>query len=142
MENRRTVLAKLAVKMAEVDEIKKVIRVYVKNFDLTQFTQAQLPLLAIIEPAEETDDEMTSQKSLMALATQFSIHFLHWGITPDSTYETLVKAIRDKVGANFDLDGVVTEARVSDLSVIGGEMPLYNFDMDLEMKYYLDEMVT
>ena len=142
MENRRTVLAKLAVKMAEVDEIKKVIRVYVKNFDLTQFTQAQLPLLAIIEPAEGTDDEMTSQRSLMDLATQFSVHFLHWGITPDPTYETLVKKIRDKVGANFDLDGVVTEARVSDLSVIGGEMPLYNFDMDLEMKYYLDEMVT
>jgi len=142
MENRRTVLAKLAIKMAEVDEIKTVIRVYVKNFDLTQFLQAQLPLLAIIEPAEETDDEMTSQRSLMALATQFVIHFLHWGITPDPAYEILVKKIRDKVGANFDLDGLITEARVDSVSVISGAMPLYNFDMDLEMKYYLNEMVT
>ena len=142
MQNRRLILAKLAVEMDTVSGINTVIRVYTKTFDLTQFTQAQLPLLTIIEPAEETDDEMTSQRSLMALIAQMSIHFLHWGITPDATYEAIVKAIRDKIGSNFDLDGLITEARVDALSTIGGAMPLFNFDMDLEMKYYLNETAT
>lgn len=142
MQNRRLILAKLAEEMEAVDEIKTAIRVYKKDFDLTQFTQAQLPLLAIVEPAEETDDEMTSQRTLMALVAQMSLHFLHWGITPNATFGTIIKAIRDKIGDNFDLGGLITVARIADLSTIGGAMPLFNVDIDLEMKYYLNEMDT
>ncbi len=142
MQNRRLILAKLAVEMGTVVGINTAIRVYTKTFDLTQFTQAQLPLLAIIEPAEETDDELTSQRSLMALIAQMSLHFLHWGITPNATFETIIKAIRDKIGDDFDLGGLITEVRIDTLSTIGGAMPLFNVDIDLEMKYYLNEMDT
>jgi len=142
MQNRRLILAKLAVEMGAVSGINTAIRVYTKTFDLTQFTQAQLPLLAIIEPAEETDDEMTSQRSLMALIAQMSLHFLHWGITPNATFETIIKAIRNKIGDDFDLGGLITEVRIDALSTIGGTMPLFNVDIDLEMKYYLNEMDT
>jgi len=142
MENRRLILAKLAVEMGTVVGINTVIRVYSKTFDLTQFTQAQLPLLAIIEPAEETDNEMTSQRTLMALLAQMSLHFLHWGIIPNVTFGTIIKAIRDKIGDNFNLGGLITEIRVAGLSDIAGAMPLFNIDIDLEMKYYLNEMDT
>ncbi len=142
MQNRRLILAKLAVEMGTVAGINTVIRVYSKTFDLTQFTQAQLPLLAIVEPAEETDDELTSQRSLMVLVAQMSLHFLHWGITPNVTFGTIIKAIRDKIGDNFDLGGLITEVRIDALSTIGGEVPLFNVDIDLEMKYYLNEMDT
>ena len=142
MQNRRLILAKLAVEMGTVAGINTVIRVYSKTFDLTQFTQAQLPLLAIVEPAEETDDELTSQRSLMVLVAQMSLHFLHWGITPNATFGTIIKAIRDKIGDNFDLGGLITEVRIDALSTIGGEVPLFNVDIDLEMKYYLNEMDT
>jgi len=46
------------------------------------------------------------------------------------------------LGNDFNLGGLITEARVDALSTVAGAMPLYNFDMDLEMKYYLNETVT
>lgn len=142
MENRRTIPAKLKTILEEIAEIKTVVRVYLDSFDITQYAMADLPLVAIPEPAEETDNEMTSQKSLMRLATQLVVYFLHWGITPDVTYGTLLKKIRDKLGVNFTLGGVVTETRVDAISAILGTMPLYNFRINLEMKYLLDETST
>jgi len=144
MPNRRDVLAQLKIVLDEITEIKTVVRVYLEaEFDITQYAQADLPLIAIPEPAEETDEEMTSQRSLMALATKLVVYFIDWAVDPDATkYETLVKKIRDKIGANFTLNDKATEARVMSVSSVLGTMPIYNFVVGMEMKYYLNEAAT
>jgi len=149
MPNRRDVLAALKTILEEISEIKKVVRVYLEaEFDPTQYAQADLPLIAIPEPAEETDEEMTSQKSMMALATKLRVYFIDWAVDPDATkYEALVKKIRDKIGANFTLEDesgndTATEARIMSVSSVLGTMPIYNFVAEMEMKYYLDETAT
>jgi len=144
MGNRRDVLAELKIVLEEISEIKTVVRTYLETeFDVTQYAQADLPLIAIPEPAEETDEEMTSQRSMMLLGTKLIIYFQDWDIVPDATiYEALVKLIRDKIGDNFTLNDKATEARIMSVSSVLGTMPVYNFVMELEMKYYLNEKVT
>ena len=144
MPNRRDVLAQLKIVLDEITEIKTVVRVYLEaEFDITQYAQADLPLIAIPEPAEETDEEMTSQRSLMALATKLVVYFIDWAVDPDATkYEALIKKIRDKIGANFTLNDTATEARVMSVSSVLGTMPIYNFVVGMEMKYYLNEAAT
>lgn len=144
MGNRRSVLAALKIILEEISEIKTVVRTYLETeFDITQYEQADLPLVAIPEPAEETDEEMTSQKSMMSLGTKLVVYFVDWAIDPDATiYEALIRLIRDKIGGNFTLNDKATEARVMSVSSVLGTMPVYNFVMELEMKYYLDEQVT
>jgi|GEM_PF-7033168 len=144
MGNRRDVLAQLKIVLATITEIVTVVRAYLETeFDIKQYAIADLPLIAIPEPAEETDEEMTSQRSVMLLGTKLIIYFVDWAIDPDVTkYETLVKKIRDKIGANFNLNDTATEARVMSVSPVLGTMPVYNFVMELEMKYYLNEQVT
>ena len=141
-QDRRSVMTALATKLAEITEIQTVVRTYLDtDFDITQYTQSQLPLIVIPEPAETTDEECTSQMSMMALATKLRIYFLDWAIDPDSTkYEALVKKIRDKIGANFTLGDTATECRVNAVSQILGIVPVYDFFMDLEMKYWLNEL--
>lgn len=144
MGNRRDVLAALKIILEEISEIKTVVRTYLETeFDVTQYAQAELPLVAIPEPVEETDEEMTSQRSVMALGTKLVVYFQDWAIDPDATiYEALVKLIRDKIGGNFTLNDKATEARIMSVSSVLGTMPVYNFVMELEMKYYLNEQVT
>ena len=141
--NRRDVLAKLKDKMDEIPEIETVVRVYKAEFDITQYTMAQLPLITIPEPAEDTAQECTSQHSMMALDTKMTVYFLDWAEDPDGTkYEALKKKIRDKIGANFTLDDKAEEARVASVSLVLGTMPVYNFVVGMEMRYYLDEQAT
>jgi len=142
--NRRDVLAALKIVLEEISEINTVVRTYLETeFDITQYAVSELPLVAIPEPAEETDEEMTSQRSLMALATKLIVYFVDWAIDPDATiYEALIKLIRDKIGGNFTLNDKATEARIMSVSSVLGTMPVYNFVMELEMKYYLDEQIT
>ena len=144
MGNRRDVLAELKIVLEEISEIKTVVRTYLETeFDVTQYAQAELPLVAIPEPVEETDEEMTSQRSMMSLGTKLIIYFQDWDIVPDATiYEALIKLIRDKIGDNFTLNDKATEARIMSVSSVLGTMPVYNFVMELEMKYYLNEQVT
>lgn len=144
MGNRRDVLAQLKIVLATITEIKTVVRAYLEaEFDIKQYAIAELPLVVVPEPAEETDEECTSQRSIMTLGTKLVIYFVDWAIDPDVTkYETLVKKIRDKIGANFNLNDTATEARVMSVSPVLGTMPVYNFVMELEMKYYLNEQVT
>jgi len=140
MSERENVLAALKTVLEEITEIKTVVRVYLSEFDITQFSQAELPLVAIPEPSEETDEESTSQRSMMALATRLLVYIIDWAIDPDSTkYDALVKKIRDKIGDNFTLNDTTTECRVASVSAIMGTMPVYDFTVDLEMKYYLNE---
>lgn len=144
MGNRRDVLAALKIILEQISEIKTVVRTYLETeFDITQYVVSELPLVAIPEPAEETDEEMTSQKSMMSLGTKLIVYFVDWAIDPDATiYEALVKLIRDKIGGNFTLNDKATEARIMSVSSVLGTMPVYNFVMELEMKYYLDEQIT
>lgn len=144
VQDRRTVLAALKDKLSEISEVETVMRAYFgEAFDITQYTQASLPLIAIAEPEEETYRESTGQRSLMMLNTRLWIYLLDWAIDPDATkYEDLVKKIRDKIGNNFDLGGVAAESRVMSVSTVEGTMPLYHFFMDLEMRYDLDETAT
>lgn len=144
MGDRRSVLAQLKIVLATITEVVTVIRAYLEtDFDITQYAIADLPLVVIPEPAEETDEEMTSQRSMMLLGTKLIVYFVDWAIDPDATkYETLVKKIRDKIGANFTLNGTATEARIMSVSPVLGTMPVYNFVIELEMKYYLNEQVT
>jgi len=139
MGNRGDVLAALKTVLEEISEVETVVRVLLSDFDVTQYAMADLPLIAISEPAEGTFEEMIGQKSVMELATKLSIYFLHWGISPDVTYKALIKAIRDKLGANFTLSETAVECRVAGVSIILGTMPVYNFAIELEMKYHLDE---
>lgn len=121
-------------------DIKTVVRVYSQEFDITQYAKADLPLIAIPEPVEDTDEECTSQMSMMALGAKLLVYFLDWAMDPDATkYELLKKKIRDKIGANFNLNGAAEECRVADISLVLGTMPVYNFIIDLEMKYYMSE---
>jgi len=140
MSERENVLAALKTVLEEITEIKTVVRVYLSEFDVCQYAQVELPLVAISEPAEETDEESTSQRSMMALATRLLVYIIDWAIDPDSTkYDALVKKIRDKIGDNFTLNDTATECRVASVSTIMGVMPVYDFVVDLEMKYYLNE---
>jgi hypothetical protein len=144
MGNRRDVLAALKTILEEISEIETVVRTYLEtDFDITQYATDELPLIAIPEPLEDTYEEMTSQRSMMSLGTKLIVYFVDWAIDPDATiYEALIKLIRDKIGGNFTLNDKATEARIMSVSSVLGTMPVYNFVMELEMKYYLDEQVT
>lgn len=221
MPNRREALAALKTVLEEISEIKTVVRTYKEaEFGITQHAQADLPLIIIPEPAEETYEEMTSQHSMMSLLTKLMVYFLDWDTVPDATrqvlellesgyvdciatdigkqvkdddveigellaydntlrkwwirsastivdisvmtitsgtgvgtadgnsvateslYETLVKKIRNKIGDNFTLNDKATEARIMSVSSVLGTMPIYNFVVEMEMKYYLDETAT
>lgn len=144
MGNRRDVLSQLKTVLATVSGVVNVVRTYLEaDFDITQYAIADLPLIAIAEPAEETEQEMTSQRSVMTLVVRLKIFFVDWAIDPDATkYEALIKNIRDKIGANFTLNDTATEARIMSVTSVLGTMPVYNFVMDLEVRYYLNEQVT
>lgn len=144
MGNRRDVLGQLKEVLAAITEIKTVVRTYLEGeFDITQYAIEDLPLIAIPEPAEDTEEGMTSQRSIMALVTKLRVFFVDWAIEPNVTkYESLVKNIRDTMGANFTLNDTATEARIMSVTSVLGTMPVYNFVMDLEVRYYLNEQVT
>lgn len=136
-ENRRDLLTNLQTALATVSEVTTVIRYY-GELDITQYLESELPLIGIKEPTESPEDELTSMRAMMWLELSLKVYFVHWGISPNDTYEALMKAIRDKIGVdpNINFSSVMTYVRgVSDIS---GEMPLYFFTLDLAVKYYLN----
>ena len=139
MSSRKNVLSQLAIVLAEVTQIKTVVRSLIQDFDITQYSQSQLPLVVVPEPLEETFDEMTDQRSVMELATILRVYFVFWGISPDAAYEALMTAIRNKLGNNFTLNSTAIICRVAGASIILGTMPVYDFTIRLEVKYYLTE---
>lgn len=147
--NRRAALAKLKTILEEITEIKTVVRSYggrtvrgagdLESFDITSYTSAQLPLIEIQEPAEDTEQQNTSMRAIMALECTLKLWFVSWAEIPTSAYETLIKKIRDKIGANFKLDNTVTGIWVIEISLVSGELPVYNIEIELAMKYYLNQ---
>lgn len=137
--NRRDALATLKTKLEEISEVKTVVRSYME-IDITNYKTADLPLINIIEPAEEAEEQMTSMRAIMELLVRLKVWFVDWAEDPDVTiYETLIKKIRDKIGANFKLDNTVTGVWVLDVSLVDGELPVYNIEIGLAMKYYLSQ---
>jgi thioester reductase-like protein len=136
-QNRRTILSNLTTALGNVTGVTTVVRT-ITEIDITQYTESQLPLINVREPEENTEDEMTSMKSMMNLEILTTVFFIRWGMDPDSTYETLVKNIRNQIGANFTLNGSCTGTWVTDVSLVTGEMPLFRFDVILRCEYYLD----
>jgi len=141
--SRAEVLSNLETILGAVSEIKTVVRSYFgANFDITQYSTTDLPLVVIPEPEETTHQELTSHRAIMNLSLDLIVYFLSWGVSPIDSYESLVKAIRDKIGANFTLNGSATEARVNRISSISGNLPVYWFVIELELRYYLNETST
>ncbi len=139
--NRRALIAKLATTLGEITGLVTVVRTYA-DVDMTLYNEAELPLANIVEPAEEVFENESTQRSMMSLSLRVRIWFVTWGINPTSTYENLVKAIRDKIGEHFTLDQTATKCQVDGVSGISGEMPLYYFDVVLETRYHLNEKNT
>lgn len=139
--NRRDALAGLKTTLEELAPatIITVVRTYTE-IDITEYNRADLPLIEIQEPEEDADTEMTGQRSIQNLMVKLKVWFFDWAVDPDATiYEALMKAIRDKIGANFKVGNTVIACWVGRISKIGGEMPVWNFETDLVMKYYLNQ---
>jgi len=144
--NRRTLLANLETALGTISDIKTVFRHYI-SLDITQYTEIELPLIAIKEPAEENDQEMTARRAMVSLDLSIRLYFVSWGIAPTTvaptrTYETLIKKIRNKVGGDFTLNGGSTATWVIGVSVVDGDMPLYFVDIGLRSLYYQNQQAT
>lgn len=143
-QNRRTILAALKTILEELSPayVKTVVRTYTE-IDITNYLTADLPLIEIQEPAEDSDEEMTSRRSIRNLEVVLRVWFFDWAEDPDTViYETLMKQIRDKIGAEFKIDNTAIADWVGSVSVIAGEMPVWNFSMALILRYYLDQQAT
>lgn len=141
--NRRAILSALETILKTVSGITTVVRSYgEEGIDITQYAEAELPLIDLNEPAEENDDEMTSRRSIQFMDTVLKVYFVDWNDAVQSTYETFVKNIRDKVGANFTVNQTATGCWVTDVSQVKGELPLWHIEFDLRVKYYLDQQAT
>jgi hypothetical protein len=139
--NRRDLLAALQTLLTSVTGVTTVVRTHTA-IDLTQYLSTQLPMVEIIEPAENTDQELTGRRQMVAFDLSLNVHFLVWGNSPVTAYETLVKNIRDKIGSDFCLGGKATGVWVTATRAPEGEYPLFKFVIDLTAKYYLDETST
>lgn len=134
-QNRRDILSNLATLLGAVTGVTTVVR-SLREIDITQYNEAQLPLVNLIEPDEDSAGEMTSMRSLMGLNPMVSVFFIRWGEDPDSTYENLEKNIRDQIGDNFTINGTCSGAWVTSVSPVTGEMPLFRFDIEISCEYY------
>jgi len=137
-ENRRELLAYLATLLGTVAGVITVVRTFIE-IDITNYNEAELPLIAIKEPRETPKTEMTSMRAMQDLEIQLKVFFVVWGQNPTDAYETLMKNIRNKLGNDFTLGGYANKTLVKDVSSVFGEMPLYYFLMDLDSEYYLDQ---
>ena len=140
-ENRRDVLSGLETIISEITSVTTVVRSY-KAIDITNYKEADLPLINIIEPAEDTHQDMTSHRAIMLLDVELKVWFVSWAESSADAYETLMKGIRDKIGANFTLDDTVDAAWIDSVTEISGEMPVYSYGISMQIHYYLDATST
>ena len=78
----------------------------------------------------------------MLLYVELKVWFVSWAESSADAYETLMKGIRDKIGANFTLDDTVDAAWIDSVTEISGEMPVYNYGISMQIRYYLDATST
>lgn len=141
-ENRRTLLADLKTLLEGVTGVVTVVRHYSEELDISKYKENKLPLIAIREPSEIAEEELTSMRAMQWLEVNLKIYFIDWELVVGSTYETLLKNIRDKIGNDPRLNSSSVFTLVGAISAVGGEMPLYMFTMALKCRYYLDQTTT
>lgn len=140
-QHRNDVLDGLKTLISDVSGVTTVVRTY-GDIDIAQYSSTDLPLVSIKEPEEDTYEELTSRRSMMLLVTKLVVWFVDWNLDIKSTYETLMKNIRDKIGSDFTISGNAVEVRVNSITEIDGNLPVWNFGLELELKYYIDEQHT
>jgi hypothetical protein len=136
--NRRDLLAQLAATLAGTTGVTTVVRCY-ETLDILNYTEAQLPLIEIVEPAENVEQQLVSRRQIIAVRLELRVWFVSWAEIPTSTYESLMKNIRNKMAESFTLQQKATGCWVMSIGPIQGTLPVYNFTIGLRMKYYLDE---
>jgi len=141
--NRRDILIQLEIILGTITGITTVVRSYGENgIDITQYADTDLPLIDLNEPGESNDEEMTSRRSIQDLEIVLRVYFVDWNDKIQSTYETYIKNIRDKIGSEFKVNNTVTACWITDISKVEGEVPVWHLDMTLNVKYYLNQLST
>lgn len=141
-ENRRDLLANLKIALEAVTGVTTVVRHYAEELDVSKYKERDMPLIAIHEPSEAAEEELTSMRAMMWLEVSLKVYFMDWELVVGSTYETLLKNIRDAIGADPRLNSSTVFTYVGDISAVIGEMPLYSFTIELKSRYYLDQTST
>ena len=136
--NRRDIGSNVASVLQALTEVKNVVRSNAR-LDISNYYETDLPLIEIKEAAETPDVELTSQRQMSFLDLTLRVYFVEWGEFPNSTYETLIKKIRNIIGNNFTLNETANGAWVVGVGEIQGAMPLYYLDLDCRVKYYLEQ---
>lgn len=136
-QNRRTVLDAIYDKVDAVTVVKTVTRSLAVR-DILNYNETDLPLVDLREPRETADVEMTSMRQIGFLDVILRVWFTHWGEDPSSTYETLMKDIRNKLGEDPTMGQCAVASWVTGVSNVEGEMPLFRFDISLRTKYHLN----
>lgn len=141
-ENRRTLLASLKTVLEAVTGITTVVRHYAEVLDVSKYKEADMALIAIHEPSEVAEEELTSMRAMQWLEIKLRVYFMDWELVVGATYETLLKNIRDAIGADPRLNSSTVFTYVGSISAVEGEMPLYSFTVELKSRYYLDQTST
>lgn len=131
-------MAALKTILGNIPSMKTVVRTY-RGVDITMYPDTDLPLVDMREPDEAGAEELTGFRAINKLGLGWRVYFVSWGDDATSTYEALVKDIRNKIGSDFKATGTATKALVVSVSTIQGEMPLYWVDIGLDIRYYLDQ---
>ena len=139
--NRRDLLSTLKTALESVSGVTSVVRSYA-DIDILIYKSTELPLINVVEPLEDNFGEETARHSMQFLDLKLKVWFVSWAEVPTSTYETLMKNIRDKLGAEFTLSQTATACWITSIEKLEGEMPVYNFEMSLRAKYHLDQQST
>jgi hypothetical protein len=144
-QNRRDILAGLETLLGTVTGVTTVVRTYGEAdvaLNIELYASTDLPLVEMMEPEEETYQEMTSHRTLMQLLVNIRIYFVDWNTDVQASYETLMKNLRDKIGGDFKLGDTTIESRVDSITPIEGVLPVRNFGISLELRYYMNEKST
>ena len=136
---RNTALDELKSILSTVSGVNTVVRTF-DGVDITTRTQSELPLIDIQEPSSSIVKEREkSPLRLTTLELTVRVYFLAWADSVTSSYETLLSAIRTKIASNHTLNNKCSYCEVVTISEVKGEMPLYHFDMILNIDIYEKE---
>lgn len=139
--NRRELLAELKTSLESTTGVVTVVRCY-EDLDILNYAEASLPLIEIKEPAESVAQQMVGRQQIIRMGLSLRVWFVSWAEIPTSTYETLMKNVRDKIAGNFTLSQKATGVWVTDIGPIQGMLPVYWFQVGLMAKYCLEEINT
>ena len=123
-ENRRDVLSNLATALGTVSGVNTVIRHYAEVLDVSKYKESEMALIAIHEPSEIAEEELVSMRAMQWLEINLTVYFMDWELFVGTTYETLLKNIRDKIGSDPRINSSSVFTYVGAISVVGGELKM------------------